>query len=165
VWYLNLRKTCISRHILHQHWYTYLIALPVRRNPQHCKSFDCCLSHFRTWSGIICDFRTSLREFRDPVVNRFTRQTLSTINRKHFFVNILCIIRSWKLRLTAAGIRCADHATPLSEKVGTNFANKRRPLGRYSSLADYKPRSLVLVYPLHWVFLFTQNAQQNASFR
>jgi hypothetical protein len=31
-------------------------------------------------------------------------------------------------------------------KVGTSFANKRRPLGRYSSLADYNPHSLVLFF-------------------
>jgi hypothetical protein len=35
MWYSNLEKICISRHILHQHWYTCPIALPVRRNPQH----------------------------------------------------------------------------------------------------------------------------------
>jgi hypothetical protein len=28
----------------------------------------------------------SLREFLDPVVNQFTQQTLSTINRKYFFM-------------------------------------------------------------------------------
>jgi hypothetical protein len=29
--------------------------------------------------------------FFDPVVNSLTRQTLPTVNRKHFFMNILCI--------------------------------------------------------------------------
>jgi hypothetical protein len=56
----------------------------MRGNPQ------CCLGHFRPWSGNICDFWTSLREFFEPVVNHFTRQTLPTINRKHFY-GILCI--------------------------------------------------------------------------
>jgi hypothetical protein len=40
---------------------------------------------------IICDFRTSLREFLDPAVNRFTLQTLPTVNGKIFCMNILCI--------------------------------------------------------------------------
>jgi hypothetical protein len=83
-------KTFISQSIYHQHWYTCPIVLPVRQNPQHRNFFNCCLSHFCTWSGIIRDFRTFLRELLDPVVNRFTRQTLPTVNRKHFFMNILC---------------------------------------------------------------------------
>jgi hypothetical protein len=35
---------------------------------------------------------------------------------------------------------------PLRRPHDTSFANKRRPLGRYSSLADYKPRSLVFSF-------------------
>jgi hypothetical protein len=53
--------------------------------------FGCCLSHFRNSSDIIYEFLTTLREFLDPGVDRFTRQTLLTLNRKHFFMNILSI--------------------------------------------------------------------------
>jgi hypothetical protein len=48
---------------------------------------------------IICIFRTSMRGFLNPVVNRFTRQTLANVNRKHFFMNILCT-ESFGLQLT-----------------------------------------------------------------
>jgi hypothetical protein len=53
-----------------------------------------------------------------------------------YFIYIYTLERSRNPRLTAVGIRCADHTTPLSAKVGTNFADKRRSLGRYISLAD-----------------------------
>jgi hypothetical protein len=84
------KRTFISRHT-HQHWYTSPIALPVHRNPQH-KSLSFCRNlNTATWSDVIYVFRKSLREFLDPVVNRFTRQTFSTVNKEHFIMNILCI--------------------------------------------------------------------------
>jgi hypothetical protein len=88
------KETFISRHTLHQHCCACPIALPVRRIPElfHPVHICFCRILYRvTWAGIICDFRTSLREFIDTVVDRFMRQTLRAVNRKHFFVNILCI--------------------------------------------------------------------------
>jgi hypothetical protein len=87
MWYSNLEKNIYFRHILHQHWYTCPIALPVRRNPQH-----------RSLLSVIS--ATSVPPFQrlrhqknicQPVLSRFTRQTLPTVNRKNFFINIFCV--------------------------------------------------------------------------
>jgi hypothetical protein len=51
----------------------------------------CCSLNRVTWSGIIWNFLTSLREFLDPVVSRFTQQALRTVNKKHCFLNIVCV--------------------------------------------------------------------------
>jgi hypothetical protein len=44
------------------------------------------VSHFH----ISVSTSTPFREFLDPVMNRFTRQTLPAVNKKHFLINILC---------------------------------------------------------------------------
>jgi hypothetical protein len=60
---------------------------PVRRNPQH-------ISLLTVVSATSAPPFQPLRHHRNvghTVLNRFTRQTLPTVNRKHFFLNILCI--------------------------------------------------------------------------
>jgi hypothetical protein len=84
-WKLGGKKTFIFRHIIHKPWYICPIALPVRRNRQH-------ISHLTVFSIISAPPFQPLRYQRNvchPDVNRFTWQTLPTVNRKHFFIHIL----------------------------------------------------------------------------
>jgi hypothetical protein len=73
--------------------------------------FFCCLSHFRTWSAIVCDFRKSSREFLYLVVNGFTQQTLPAVNRKHFFMSILCLDFFCPQRRTTERCSSAIHSS------------------------------------------------------
>jgi hypothetical protein len=52
--------------------------------------FSCNLNK-GTWWSIIYNFQTPLREFLYPFGNCFTLQTLPTVNRKYFFMDIICI--------------------------------------------------------------------------
>jgi hypothetical protein len=63
------------------------MALPVQRNPQH----GSLLTVISATSAPL--FQPLRRHWNvcHPIVNRFKRQTLPTVNRKHFFMNILCI--------------------------------------------------------------------------
>jgi hypothetical protein len=88
MWYSNLKNTFLSRRILHQH----LIHLSHRSTsasqPAAQKSYWLLsqpLPHLRF------NFFFHLRNVCHAVVNRFTRQTLPTVNRKHFFMNVLSI--------------------------------------------------------------------------
>jgi hypothetical protein len=77
-----------SRHILHQHWYICLIVLPVRRNRQP--------RSLLTVASATCApmFQPNPHQRNvcyHPNVSRFRQQTLPTANRKHFFINIVCI--------------------------------------------------------------------------
>jgi hypothetical protein len=78
MWYSNMEKTLIFWHILQKHWYICPIAL-VRRNPEY-------RSHLIVVSATSAPPFQPLRHQRNvcqPAVNRFTRQTLPTANRKH----------------------------------------------------------------------------------
>jgi hypothetical protein len=86
MWYSKLgKKTFISRHILHQNWYTCPIYQWVETRSKEV---------FLTVSATSAPALQPLRQQRNlchPVVNRFTRKTLPRVNRKHLFVNNLFI--------------------------------------------------------------------------
>jgi hypothetical protein len=85
--YSNLKKSIC--------FFTYppptLIHLPHRftsaSKPAAWKYFDCCLIHFR----ISVSISSSSAKHLPPSFEPFQRQTLPAVNRKHFFMNILCI--------------------------------------------------------------------------
>jgi hypothetical protein len=54
--------------------------------PAAQKSFDCCLSHFRTSVST----SSSSAKRLPPRLNCFTRQKLPTVNRKYLLINTLC---------------------------------------------------------------------------
>jgi hypothetical protein len=123
MWYSNLGKIFISRHVLHQYWYTCPIVFPVRRNLQN-RSFWLLsqpLPHLRFNLFIISEIFAT---FLDSIVNRFTWQTLPNVNRKYFFLNILCIESMWPQK--ARNTTLLFGSTPL--KNGRHFDYWNQPL-------------------------------------
>jgi hypothetical protein len=151
----------------HQHWYTCPIALPVRRNPQH-KSL---LTVVSATSAPPSQPLRHQRNIGHPLVNRFTRQTLPIVSRKHFFMIILwtvsfCPQKETRNRRLLFGITLPKH--------GRHFYYWNQPLNMcmsrcyidcyeaglccYLVITDRKPiTSITAVYfhlwPVYWLSL------------
>jgi hypothetical protein len=74
-----MKKKIISRHNLHQHWYTCPIALPMRRNQQN-RSLWLLSQPLPNLVGHHLRISNILKRISRTAVNRFTRQTLPTVN-------------------------------------------------------------------------------------
>jgi hypothetical protein len=82
------------------------------------------------------------RRQNSSIYIKYLKNFLSILNldfylhKLHNNLRYVKSLRSRKPRLTTVGISCADHAAPSIRKSWHYFANKRRSLGRPSSLAD-----------------------------
>jgi hypothetical protein len=137
-------KTFISLLILHQYWYSCPIALPARRNQQH-------RSILTVVSATSAPPFQPLRHQRNVchrVVNRFTRQTLPTVNRKHFFIDILCIeFRAHKKRTTE---RCSSVVHPQA----------RSPFWLLKPASEHKPARPVHRLSWSWTVLLPSDSRR-----
>jgi hypothetical protein len=63
-----------------------VVLLSAPNLPTHCRVASGAISTWRPGRASSATFEISLREFLDPVLKRFTRQTLPTVTRKYFFL-------------------------------------------------------------------------------
>jgi hypothetical protein len=176
MWFLNLGKRFISRHILHQHWYTCLIALPVRRNLQHnLVLLSQPLPHLHFNLFVISEtFATHLWiALHDKYFHR---------KQKHFFINISCMesfcpqenaqqnaaLRYYTLKhgchfeywngplnmyMRACYLDC--HEAKLCCSLVIHIENLLRPLQLFTSIRDLftDSPSYFFLSPSSWLFL------------
>jgi hypothetical protein len=91
--YSNLEnKAFISRHVVHQLWYICPIALPVRRKPQHRSVLAVVSATFSPSRASSATFERPWENFSIKLWTALCDKTLPTVKRKHFFMNILCIV-------------------------------------------------------------------------